>query len=110
MYRGAPDYSLEGYFENSYNYAAVRQYPLGPLSPGGCRRYRAAAFDHVTDMPRRSVAHPDIPTAPSCIGQSCSAFGMLRSSDGWILPCPLHDALLVMAMRPIQPRFQTAGV
>jgi uridine kinase len=44
-------HSPEGYFENSYNYAALKQYLLDPLSPGGCRRYRAAVFDHITDMP-----------------------------------------------------------
>jgi uridine kinase len=44
-------YCPEGYFENSYNYAALKQYLLEPLSPGGCRRYRPAVFDHVTDMP-----------------------------------------------------------
>jgi hypothetical protein len=43
-------YSPDGYFENSYNYAALKQYLLDPLSPGGCRRYRAAVFDHITDM------------------------------------------------------------
>jgi uridine kinase len=44
-------YSPEGYFENSYNYAALRQFLLDPLSPGGCRRYCVAVFDYVTDMP-----------------------------------------------------------
>ena len=44
-------HSPDGYFENSYNYAALKQYLLDPLSPGGCRRYRAAVFDHVTDRP-----------------------------------------------------------
>jgi uridine kinase len=43
-------YSPEGYFENSYNYAALKQYLLDPLSPGGSQRYRGAVFDHVTDM------------------------------------------------------------
>jgi hypothetical protein len=31
-------YSPEGYFENSYNYAALKQCFLDPLSPGGRRR------------------------------------------------------------------------
>jgi len=38
-----------GYFEDSYNYAALKEHLLDPLSPGGSRRYRAAVFDHVTD-------------------------------------------------------------
>jgi uridine kinase len=42
-------HSPEGYFEDSYNYAALRKYLLDPLRPGGCRRYRPAFFDHVTD-------------------------------------------------------------
>ena len=41
--------SPEGYFEDSYNYAALKEHLLDPLSPGGSRRYRAAVFDHVTD-------------------------------------------------------------
>jgi uridine kinase len=44
-------HSPEGYFEDSYNYAALRKYLLDPLSPGGCQRYRPAFFDHVTDDP-----------------------------------------------------------
>jgi uridine kinase len=43
--------SPEGYFEDSYNYAALKEHLLAPLSPGGSRRYRAAVFDHVTDTP-----------------------------------------------------------
>src|ERR1700680_1704752 len=42
-------HSPEGYFEDSYNYAALRKYLLDPLRPGGCRRDRPAFFDHVTD-------------------------------------------------------------
>jgi uridine kinase len=42
-------HSPEGYFEDSYNYAALRKYLLDPLSPRGCQRYRSAFFDHVTD-------------------------------------------------------------
>ena len=43
--------SPEGYFEDSYNYAALKEHLLDPLSPGGSRRYRAAVFDHITDTP-----------------------------------------------------------
>jgi uridine kinase len=43
--------SPEGYFADSYNYAALKKHLLDPLSPGGSRRYRAAVFDHVTDTP-----------------------------------------------------------
>jgi uridine kinase len=41
--------SPEGYFEDSYNYAALKKYLLDPLSPRSCKRYRQAFFDHVTD-------------------------------------------------------------
>jgi uridine kinase len=43
--RGSP----EGFYRDSYNYDALRLNLLGPLSAGGSRRYRSAAFDHVTD-------------------------------------------------------------
>jgi uridine kinase len=43
--------SPEGYFADSYNYAALKKHLLDPLSPGGSRRYRTAVFDHVTDRP-----------------------------------------------------------
>src|SRR2546423_4541548 len=43
--------SPEGYFADSYNYAALKTALLDPLSPGGSGRYRVAVFDHVTDMP-----------------------------------------------------------
>ena len=42
-------HSSRGFFEDSYNYAALKKYLLDPLSPGGCQRYRQAFFDHVTD-------------------------------------------------------------
>lgn len=42
-------HSPEGFFEDSYNYSALKQYLLDPLSPGGSRRYRRAFFSHVTD-------------------------------------------------------------
>jgi uridine kinase len=40
-----------GHSPNSRKSPCYLQYLLDPLSPGGCRRYRVAAFDHVTDMP-----------------------------------------------------------
>jgi uridine kinase len=56
--------SPEGYFEDSYNYAALETVLLEPLSPGGSGRYRAAVFDHVTDMP---VSAPERVAAPASI-------------------------------------------
>ena len=41
--------SPEGFFHDSYNYAALKTLLLDPLSPNGSGRYRLAAFDHVAD-------------------------------------------------------------
>ena len=43
--------SAEGYYEDAFDYEAVRSRLLDPLGPGGDRRYRTAAFDHRTDAP-----------------------------------------------------------
>jgi len=56
-------YSPEGYFENSCNYTALKQYLLDPLGPGGCRRCRAAVFNHVTDMPAAPVEREALPSS-----------------------------------------------
>lgn len=49
-YRRGRD-SPEGFFEDSYDYAALRKYLLDPLGPEGCRLYRTVIFDHLTDRP-----------------------------------------------------------
>jgi uridine kinase len=38
--------SVEGYVEDSFDYAAVREKVLQPLGPGGDRRYAPEIFDH----------------------------------------------------------------
>src|ERR1700733_236772 len=43
--------SPEGFYLDSYDYAALRTHLLDPLGPGGSGRYRSAIFDHVTDSP-----------------------------------------------------------
>jgi uridine kinase len=58
--RGSP----EGYFEDSYDYTALKAALLDPLGPGGTGRYRTAVFDHVKDMP---VAAPECAAAPASI-------------------------------------------
>jgi uridine kinase len=58
--RGSP----EGYFADSYNYAALRAVLLDPLSPGGSGRYRVAIFDHRSDSP---VAEPERHALPTSI-------------------------------------------
>lgn len=42
-------HSPEGYFLDSFNYAALTSVLLAPLGPGGTRRYRRAVFDYRTD-------------------------------------------------------------
>lgn len=41
--------SPEGYFRDSYDYAALVAELLDPLGPGGMRRYRRSVFDYRTD-------------------------------------------------------------
>ena len=45
-----PD-SPEGYFCDSFNYAAVMESLLEPLGPGGSRLFRDAMYDYRTDKP-----------------------------------------------------------
>ena len=42
--------SAEGYFLDSFDYAALQSALLDPLGPGGDRRFRAVAFDYRTDQ------------------------------------------------------------
>jgi uridine kinase len=58
--RGSP----EGFYLDSYDYAALRRCLLDPLGPEGSRTYRLAAFDHLTDSP---VAAEDHSAAPNSI-------------------------------------------
>jgi uridine kinase len=43
--------SPEGFFRDSYNYAALKRLLLDPLSPDGSGRYRLAVFDFLMDKP-----------------------------------------------------------
>ena len=43
--------SPEGFYRDSYNYPALIENLLAPLSPGGDRRYRIAVFDLYGDRP-----------------------------------------------------------
>ncbi|WP_247506007.1 hypothetical protein [Bradyrhizobium sp. 1] len=88
-----------GFFEDSYNYAFLKQYLLDPLSPGGHRRYCAAVFDHVTDLPvplMEQEAHPVSMLLFDGIflhRPELQLIGTLPSSSGLILTHRLHDAL-----------------
>ncbi len=50
-YRQGAD-SPVGYYEDSFDLAALREVLLEPLGPGGSRRYRRAVFDYRSDTPR----------------------------------------------------------
>lgn len=56
--------SPEGFFYDSYNYAALKQVLLDPLSPGGSGRFRTACFDHAADAP---VSSPQQQAGPGSI-------------------------------------------
>jgi uridine kinase len=57
-------HSSEGYFADSYNYAALRAALLDPLSADGSGRYRVAVFDHTTDA---LVSAPECEALPASI-------------------------------------------
>jgi uridine kinase len=59
-YRQGPN-SARGYFEDSFDYSALRTLLLEPLGPDGDRMYRARAFDYRSDTP---VSEPPL-LAPS---------------------------------------------
>ena len=48
--------SPEGYYEDSFDYAALREALLDPLGFGGSRRYRPAVFRFRSDAPRSDAA------------------------------------------------------
>jgi uridine kinase len=49
--------SPEGFYLDSYDYAALRAHLLDPLGPGGSGVYCPAVFDHVTDSPVPAQTH-----------------------------------------------------
>ncbi len=53
-YRRGPD-APEGYYEDSFDYTALRAMLLDPLGPQGNRRYRRAVFD--VDAAKSCMAH-----------------------------------------------------
>lgn len=51
------EYSPEGYFEDAFDHATLRQALLLPLGPGGDRRYLQAVYDYRRDAPLDAPAH-----------------------------------------------------
>lgn len=62
-YRRGKDSPL-GYYEDSFDYPALRDALLLPLGPSGSRRYRRAVFDLRTDQPS---AAPEEETPPDAL-------------------------------------------
>jgi uridine kinase len=58
--RSAP----EGFFRDSYNYAALRRLFLDPLSPSGSGRYRLAVFDVLAD---KAINADELQASPGAI-------------------------------------------
>jgi uridine kinase len=50
-YRRGPD-SPEGYYEDSFDYVALRRVLLDPLGPSGSRAYELRIFDYRLDKPQ----------------------------------------------------------
>lgn len=57
--RGSP----EGFYRDSYDYAALRACLLDPLGPAGSGAYRTAVFDHVTDSAVEAETHRAAPNS-----------------------------------------------
>jgi uridine kinase len=55
--------SPEGFYRDSYDYAALRACLLDPLGPEGSGAYRTAAFDHLTDSQVDSETHQAAPNS-----------------------------------------------
>ena len=83
--------SPQGFFFDSYDYAALKAALLEPLSPGGTGLYRTAVFDHRLDAP---VQVPEKHTLP----------GSVLVFDG-IFPPPARAAALLGCVR-----FSQSGV
>jgi len=56
--------SPEGFFRDSYNYAALKRLLLDPLSPHGSGRYRPTVFDVLVD---KAVAADEVQACPGAI-------------------------------------------
>jgi uridine kinase len=56
--------SPDGYYEDAYDFAALRRELLDPLGPGGALRYRTAIIDLAADVP---VSAPSQPADPRLV-------------------------------------------
>ena len=49
--------SADGYYEDAYDFVALRGYVLDPLGPGSTFEYRSAILDLATDQPSKDSFH-----------------------------------------------------
>jgi uridine kinase len=56
-------FSPAGYYEDSFDLTAVRDYLLQPLGPGGSLAYRRAIFDYRTNMALDAIWETAVPNA-----------------------------------------------
>ncbi len=77
------EYSAEGNYFDSHDWAALRRVLLDPLGPGGDRRYRDAVYDRRTDTP---LSQPATKAAVDAVLLFDGVF-LLRPelNDGWDL-------------------------
>jgi uridine kinase len=57
-------HSPKGFFEDSYNYVALKRFLLDPLGPAGSQCYQTAAFDHRLD---KEVSAVELKAQPSSV-------------------------------------------
>jgi uridine kinase len=91
--------SPEGYYQFSFNYPAIRNLLLLPLSPGGNRRYRTANFDQVRDLPVDAPEHEAPPDAIALI-DGCFLFRP-ELADLWDYRVFVHADVDVAVARAI---------
>lgn len=80
--------SPAGYYEDSFDYGAIRTCLLDPLSPGGNRRYRLAAYDYRTSTAQDVPVEEAIETAVLLVDGVFLLRPELR--DYWDLSIYLH--------------------
>jgi uridine kinase len=104
------EYSPEGCYFDSFDYAALRRVLLDPLGPGGARRYQDAVSDYLTDT---ALSEPS-KTAPADAVLVFDGVFLLRPEliDQWelrIFVTAAFERTIERARRRDEARFGTAG-
>ncbi len=82
------EFSPEGYYNDSFDYTAIKEYLLQPLGPGGTGRYRTSVFDFRNDSPLL----PPLKSAPDDAVLLFDGVFLLRPElkDNWDITIFLH--------------------